>query len=217
MDARPLIRRARLILEDNVSDVKKGIFWSDYEIVLALNAAQNMFVAYCVRNKLHNHIQGLYKNTNYLNNNDPLPNDYMHGVSALIGINENNLEATRLYYGGEAEIYRYNVTQSMCGIIGNIILFYIRGTPAGGILNYYRKPTYLNFINPSNVMDFNEEIYFNTIAVLAARILGIKETQNTRDIKRHVKMKISTDKHPLNIANYVKIYDYDVEHITTIK
>lgn len=217
MDAVPLIRRVRLILEDVENPTKKGEFWSDAEIILALNAAQDIFVSYCIRNKLNKHIQGLYRRTDVIPSQSNLPSDYLHALSALTV--QNNIQRfARLYFGGDADMFRYNITQNKCLIIGDKIYFYDGINEVNGILNYYKKPSKISvYIDPEipydPSKDFTDDIYLKVIAKYAARILGIKETMTSRDIRRHIKAKTDTDTNPLNIANYLKVYDYNVEHV----
>ena len=78
----------RDILKDTQSPVQQGSFWSDWEIYLALNAAQESFLNTCINHKFKNCLNTLITQTTPAQTVDITllanPNRYMHYASANI-------------------------------------------------------------------------------------------------------------------------------------
>jgi len=194
MNGDVLANRVRLILRDTQSPADQGLFWSDMEIALALNNAQAIFVNASLRLGLSYLLAGLNVTTGFVTPPDtgwiPLPDNYLHYVSAMVGTDQFQVVA-RVYQGATAEVFRnsnvagvFIVGNQYRGILGN-------DTNTGVILNYFRKPSYIgltslgdNINRPDfNVQDFDMYIYTDIIATHAAVLLGFKEIQTQRDFK----------------------------------
>ena len=90
MNGEPLILQVRRYLRDIETDVDKGTFWDDREIILALNVSQDVVVNHLIDNKQYQALNRLV--SAYLYNPDSpvsfwrnLPSDYLHFFSAQTG------------------------------------------------------------------------------------------------------------------------------------
>lgn len=223
MNGDVLINRIRTILKDNPDSTRQGQFWDVKEIVLALNASQDIFVNYCINNKLNHLISSLLVNTGYLTHTFLLPNialpvDYLHYASGRVGPDINNLRLARVYIGGTGETYR-PTSQDAIIILRNSIQFRVNGTLTGGVLYYYKTPsfigdsiTYTGVTDFSN-QDFNFYIYRDIIAQQAAVLLAMKEVQTQRDFKKYQRTFAELALQPKELMNYAMEYDKSIQPI----
>ena len=212
MNGDNLALKIRDILRDTQSMVQQGSFWSNWEIYLALNAAQECFINTCLTHKLKNCLNTLITQTtpaasvnlSLLTN----PNRYLHYVSANIVGEPNRL--ARIYLGNEGHVFR-NVQHDFCYIENNIVTFFSRIAPVTGILYYYRYPSKIELTSvqgtPNTAIDFPME-YYDIIALHASMILGLKETQTQRDIKNKQQIKAKVLMTPQELIH--RIADVDM-------
>ena len=214
MNGDNLALKIRDILKDTPSMVQQGTFWSDWEIYLALNAAQESFLNSCIIHKLHNCLNTLIAQTIPATTIDlsliTNPNRYMHYVSANIVGEPNRL--ARIYLGNEGHVFR-NVDHDFCYIENNIASFFSRGIATNGILYYYRYPSRIELTSvqgtPNTNIDFPAE-YYDIIALHASVILGLKETQTQRDIKNKQQVKAKVLMTPSDLIHRIADVDMTV-------
>lgn len=82
-----LLSQVRKYLRDMETNTDKGLFWDDWEIILALNSAQDIIVSKLIDNKQYQSLNRLvsaylYNPTTHFWRN--LPSDYLHYISGQI-------------------------------------------------------------------------------------------------------------------------------------
>jgi hypothetical protein len=165
----------------------QGQFWSDYELLLFLNMAQDTVLDNALVYNNEYILSHLHAATTQqgLGDTDPvdLPNDYMHYQSAVVEWDESYLSMAKLYMGGEGEYYR-DTQQHMAWIDRDVVKFYSNGVPVRGILYYYKYPAEIT------IGDFNEtfgiDVYNNLIVKQALVFAGLKEPQTQREFKNYI-------------------------------
>lgn len=209
MNGDGLIVRVRRLLRDEQSPSSQGEFWDDKQIVLALNASQDLFANYCLNNKSINYLQGLSTQT-YFGPSGAVPSDYLHYISATVGDVDSNLELSRIYTGGECIPYLYNKKITATFILGNQLLYYHKGQQTSGNLHYYKYPSYIGATSLGDqsrtdfaVIDFPPFIYYDVITNQAVQLLGMKEIQTQRDFKKRKRLKLQEMLQPSNHDNYL--------------
>lgn len=181
MSGSELITYVRNVLRDVVSSYSQGEFWEDEEILLALNAAQDIFLNNCLKLKQHNFLRWLITRTAYSDNPiQAMPLDYVHYMSAKVG-EEDDLKLSELYMGGTA-VHHWRTKQAKTMIVNSSLYYRRNRLPAGGRMYYYKRPTVII----DNVFDnsFDDEVYRTQIVNLASVISAMKETSTSRDFKR---------------------------------
>lgn len=226
MNGDNLARRVRAILRDETSDTVKGEFWRDEEILLSLNAAQDVFVDFCLRGQRRDLIKGLIKSSPYqtAGTTDSLLTvaaDYLMYSSAQVGPGAGQLRMSRVYLGGEGYDYLY-VNHDATVILGNDIYFIDDGDPqGGGVLHYYKQPSYIGlseYNDPTDpgatdpradftVQDFDDYIYYDLMAIHASVMLGAKEPTTQRDFKNYSSVVSQIVLYPQYVNNYVDNYE----------
>jgi hypothetical protein len=207
MNGLSLLTHVRKVLRDVQSDYVKGEFWHDVEVVLALNAAQDAFVNYCLDNRHYHLLDSLLTNTGYVLGTT-LPTDYLYYSSAKAGSTAGTQVIARVYDGGEAYQYRW-VSHTAALITQDSYTFIYNGVTSSGTLYYYRRPSYIGLASLGDNtrtdfgdIDFDDYVYNNFIASHAAVLLAIKEIQNQRDIKTLVKYFKEATTQPKEVAEY---------------
>ena len=212
-----LIRRVRRILRDtgentlqpnpNMLNSEAGQFWSDYEVLTALNVAQDFLINKAIQTKNRDLLNMLVVRGAYVNQPDgvgitlfPLPVDFLHYIDCKVGL-PNQLHIGRIYYCSDAIPY-LNVRHDALFIIGNTYTMSSMGSfNVGGILNYYKRPTRIT----SGTFDdcFLPKVYETEIVRYAASILGTKEIHTQRDYKNYetVKTSLKTKPNQPNMAS----------------
>jgi len=228
MNGDPLAAKIRRILRDFTSPTRGGQFWSDEEIRLALNAAQDIFINFCLNNDLYYLLDRLISVVQVpISTDNPItvPQDYLHFASAVVG-KESGQDIDRvaqIHIGGDADKYMWVVHDS-CNIIADEIHFMAAGVWGIGQLFYYKRPSFIGLTslgddtNPDfNDVDFEDSIYDDVICYHAALLLGIKETRNKRNVlyDRTFMNKVLTV--PQNIENYADIETPSVKYDEVIK
>ncbi len=228
MNGDALIIRVRRILRDTANKTEQGEFWSDREIILALNVAQDIFINFCLTNNILYLLSDLINPTSYIpseeNYNWPLP--YMHYVSALAG-NEANLKPARIYLGAEG--YHYlRAAHKSCTILNNSIYFtdgdITPPSDGSGVLYYYTYPSYIGATslgdNPSSPIpgivprpdfqkiNFDDFIYKDIFVNHAAVILGLKEITNQRDYKKYKRQITEIMTNPPVYSNFINNVEF---------
>lgn len=183
-------------------------FWNDIEIILALNNAQDIIVNACIRNKLYHLINGLTQTTGITshtpNNPISLPNDYLHYISGMVGI-QGNLVTAKIYLGGEGVKF-INSFRKHCGIHIFSGMYYYIHPQLSGQLFYYRRPSIItmnNTLPDFNIVDFSTNIY-NCISDQAILLLAMKDIQTQRDIKIMRNNMMTLIKQPKILEYYIK-------------
>lgn len=213
MDATPYIARVRRILQDYTDTHHAGTFWLDYYVLLALGQAQNIVINTLLRIRNHHALRYLVSS---VDGTSPvtLPSDYLHYISAVIGdIPDGDIPRTaRLYLGAEGVPYLY-VAHDGCVILGGNIIFLDNGDATKeGRLYYYKRPA--AFVRPgdagfSNTQEFDLHIY-DMMMNVAVRLLGQKDTNNQRDIKKAKRIALATETEGAMSMNPV-LYPVDTE------
>ena len=165
-----------------------GQFWTDYEILLSLNIAQDYVLNRSILSGDREILAMLHRTTGYIFNNGrrlingtTLPNDYLTYINALVGMTAATQRLARIYEGGECLAY-INAKHDAVFLHGNTVAFSVGGNyNGGGTLFYYCRPT--NIVEGDFNNSFPNEIYYNVIARYAASILGTKEIHTQRDYK----------------------------------
>jgi hypothetical protein len=218
MNGDALISTARRILRDEESSTQQGLEWSDREIILALNAAQHVFINFCIRNRHYYLLAPLLTESRLFNpatDGDPIDlgthvqfteKPFLHYSSAYVGAQQ---RIARFYYGGELDSMLH-VNHSFSGLIKDSLYFRDGGAVSEGVLNYYKKPSYIGATSLGDnaradftVKDFDDFIYTDIIVNHACVLLGIKEVQTQREFKKENKTISNMALYPSGIANYI--------------
>ena len=212
MNGQLLVNQIRTVLRDRQSGYAQGEFWQDWEILQALNIAQDKFVDYCLRDKKWaRYLAGLQSSYDYTVINIlpyVLPADYLHYVSAIEKVVIDDIVSYRtagIYLGGDGVNY-FSTSAENAIILGGNIYFIDNREPLGtGILYYYHYPTIItkNIFQSS----FSDYVYNSYICDYATVCLGMKDTQSTRDVrvfKRYVKQLMTQ---PITFDNYIQNKD----------
>jgi len=199
-----LLTRMRRILRDVETDTVKGEFWHDAELMFALNAAQSLYVNYCIRKKDEESLSGLLESNIYTASPSQLPDDYLHYSSAQVGTYP-NLKVSKLYLGGNACPY-LNVSHTATFILGDNIYFWNSDYYDAGILYYYKQPSAIT-VQPVSLQDFPEFIYKDVILNRAVFLIGMKETQTQREFKKMKEEKIRTATSPKEFLYFVEDFE----------
>ena len=220
--------RIRDILRDNPSPTEQGVFWSDNEIRLALNASQDAVVNYSLSIQLTHPLIGLIRTAVY---NAPtqaiidnaygfqgLPNNYMHYASAyVIDTPDEDLSTNRspakIYIGADAETYRNSIHVGVSILQNGVKAVNMLNPNAAFILDYYCYPSYIGLTSLGDasrldftITDFSPE-YYDIILRHAAVLLGTKETLNQRDFKKRQEEHLSLSLKPRGLTHLVKDLD----------
>jgi len=175
VDGTRLITYVRKVLRDVLSDYQKGEFWDDDEILLSLNAAQDVFLNNCLKLRQLHYLRWIIRRTDYETGSRPLPADYVYYVTAHVG-DDDDLKLAELYLGGVAEIHRRARQRQALIVLDRIE--YIRGrVQSGGRLYYYSRPTPI--IADEFDASFDEEVYDTQIVNLASVMCAMKETSTS--------------------------------------
>lgn len=188
MNGTLLVAQVRRLIRDSETAIVKGLFWSDAEIYLALNAAQDSFVNLCLQAKLYHCLSSIIRVTLPATTIDlsllPVQDKYLHYLSAYV-INGTEKRLCRIYLGAEGLGYS-NTNHDYCFIEKDDVSFYSMGLPDQGIFTYF---TYPNAISPAATLPSFPQDYYDVIVKHAAMILGIKESMNQRNIKLKTNIK----------------------------
>lgn len=198
MNGNNLIQRVRLLLRDvgydnnnavtsNYTSTIAGRYWQDYEILLALNAAQDYYVDAFLSVKDKEAlsflvVRGTYQPNWNLDLQTPnlLPADYLYYVNGTVGPID-GLRIARIYCGADCLAYM-NVRHDAIFIYNKGVIYSYGGRlNQGGVLNYYKKPSVI--IDGTIENSFSDIIYYDNIVRYASVILGTKEISNQRDYK----------------------------------
>jgi len=214
-----LANKVRRIIRDFNTSTRSGLFWSDNEIRLALNIAQDSFVNFCIDNNLFYYFRKLIRQYEADTSLAPssLPDNFMAYSSALVYDNAEKVPPSKLaqiHVGGDADKYRW-ISHDGCFIINQDIAFTSNGVGTCGVLFYYKYPSFIGLtslndhINRSDfsVVDFDQFIYDNIISYHASVILGMKETKNKRNvlIDRHLLESL------INVTDYTENHQVDAD------
>lgn len=194
-----LITRVRRILRDegentlsvsiNTLNSTQGQFWSDYEILTALNVSQDFLLNKALLSKDYERLSMLVLRDVYFAMPPnpsipliPLPDNYLHYIDGRTGTPQLN-HLARIYIGSDAMSF-LEVKHDAIYIIGNTIGMNFMGNwNIGGYLNYYRRPNKIiaGFFEES----FLPRVYTDDIVRYASTILGTKEIHTQRDYKNY--------------------------------
>lgn len=229
MDGSALVGQVRKLLRDVETNSSQGEFYSDREIIDALNSGQLIFVNYCLEKKLYIFLQGLIRQSGVIGWNaitfqpfllSTLNPSYLHIISGIYNevSSDNNIpRLAQVYIGKNALQYLY-VKHYGIYILGDKIYFSQGRDALGnydikgqGIILYYTYP-YKIYYNPPIpypadylLKSWTDDIYENVIANLGASILSLKDSISQRDIKLIQESKTYT-----NYTTPVLLYLYDI-------
>ena len=208
MNGDKLALRIRNILRDEPTYTDQGVFWSDREIGLSLNLAQDAMFSFFIKNKAYT---PLYKLQSVMTSNSAkvvnLPTDYAQYISAQVSpsaisgrridsvssykrslLVTQNLKNAQIYIGEETAPY-FNVDHSAVYIIGNQLYvrdFHVENPSVN--FYYWKYPSKIgltslqdNSRSDFNTVSFNSNIY-DIIVELASVFLSTKEPQTLRDV-----------------------------------
>jgi len=223
MNGDSLITRVRRVLKDEATNVAQGNFWSDREIILAINAAQSIFIKHALELELHYLLAQLVRKTVYSTSatNYVFSPECFSYISAQVG-DIDNLKPARIYMGGDGMYYE-NTHHKAVILIGKDVYFidgaYTDPKNGWGVLHYYTYPSYIGATslgdNPSAPIppivpktdwysiDFEDWVYNDVIANHAAVICGLKETTNQRDFKKYKRVMGEMMMNPGIYANHI--------------
>ena len=186
MTGSELIFKVRKILRDQEDPWLKGEFWSDEEILLCLNAAQDNLVNYCLVSGNGYLLNGLTSATQHESITSipvtTVPIDYLHYISGQVGEDPSSLKTAKVYLGGDAIPFRYSNYNNAVVIINDQLLFIDNGVIGKGVLHYYRRPS--SIVKTAFQDSFDRYVYTDIIANNASVIAGMKEIQTQRDYKK---------------------------------
>lgn len=194
-----LVNRVRRINRDlgentlqanpNTLNSEAGQFWSDFEVLTALNVSQDFLVNRAIQDGNVDLLDMLIVRGVYLDQNPfgglaltPLPSDYLHYIDAMVG-EPDALHIARIYYCSDAIPYLH-VRHDALFIIGNFYTMSSMGLfTIGGVLNYYKRPS--KIVIGTFTDSFIPRVYETEIVRYAAAILGTKEIHTQRDYKNY--------------------------------
>jgi hypothetical protein len=204
MDGDKLIDRVRTILGDVETSYKKGTFWSEVEILQSLNLSQDIFINACIRLKQYYFLNGLITSADFFTaaGENDLPADYLHYISAVAGAVKDFslLRMARVYLGGIGYTYMY-VNHDAVIILGDSIYFKQGGDDSKGILFYFCRPT--DIVAETFDSVFPDYVYYDILANHASIMLGMKETQTSREFKKTRRQIQQIVLYPKRIDNYI--------------
>jgi hypothetical protein len=189
---------------NNITDRSdKGHFWSDRLVFLVLDIAQHVFFNQAIILKDEVALGGLYSGTSF-SGVAQLPADYgMYIGGAVYPPNGYNEKMARIYVGGETELFRY-VNHYAIYLVGNTITARWQNSyPANGRMYYWRLPTPITTTG-QNLTDFSDYIYDDWIVTQASVLLGMMETQTSREFKNYTLVKQKTILNPKKFVNYIE-------------
>lgn len=205
------ISRVRNILRDEQSPTDKGEFWTDREIILALNASQSVICNFLVENRAYSALSRLQMAEIYpAQTAGILPNNYMHFISAqvspqfiaatsgtvsqykmsLLG-SSNVFKTAQVYLGGDSVPY-LKVSHTAVFIVGNNVYcqdYIVNQNTTSFVLYYWEKPSYIGATSlaDNTRLDFNTVSFpssvYDIIIEHASAMLGTKEPQTQRDLR----------------------------------
>ncbi len=182
MDATPYIERIRRITGDYEDEYRKGLFWADHFLLLALNAAQDAVFSKALDLPVGYPLRRLVTPLVSPGGPLPLPADYAHFVTGVITRDSGERRFARVYLGAEAVTFFHSLHDAVF-IVGDTAYFQDMGNLDGtGVLHYYRRPSPL--LRPGDpgftaAQEFDAAIY-DIILNLAIKIISIKETLTRR-------------------------------------
>jgi len=183
-----LTRRNLLDWIEANEDNKQGEFWHDFEILTALNTAQDVVVNFLIEQKLWHHLRFLQTSTTLGPGGllSSLPEPYLHYLSAAVADQDGQLEPAKIYIGGESLVMSVLAHRNL-EILNNTYVFNFNRQPGEGIMYYLRRPNRIVLApTPSINADFDEWIYKDAICNYAAILLGIKSIQTIREAGKQI-------------------------------
>jgi len=212
MNGDALIQDVREILRDVQTPIHQGQFWDDREIILALNAAQDVFVNFCLKYEHYNLLDRLFTYIQNTSNPQAIPSDYLMYASGEV-LSEEVSKIAQIHIGGDADKYMWAFHDAI-NIVGSLMYFIVNGAYGYGTLYYYKKPSYIgatslgDAVRPDfNTVDFDSYIYTDIFVNHASMLLGLKEIQTTRDYKKMKRVMQDLAIKPEHIENYVEHKD----------
>ena len=185
-----LLNMIRRHLKDLPTATEQGEFWSDDEIRLVVNIAQDIVLNNSLVLDNDKVLEHLLRATYYEATFGPvaLPDTYLHYYSAQTKQGGRFMPAS-IYTGGEVPLYK-DVEAGVCLIWGNTIHFKSAGNIEEGWLYWYERPEEIVF-NDEELESFTEEVYYDYILPIAEYFLGMKEPQTQRELKLKARSLVS--------------------------
>lgn len=225
----PVIRR---ILNDLPTPNYQGSFWADYEIRLALNLSQHVFLRYAIQQNQKHLLSKLINttpfggpvDTYFRNPNNP---KLLYPLKALVAQpnDDDILQEARIYYADS--LSHLDAGQSACYIFQNLLIYRVRvptegrSIPTKGQLVYIKYPgnifltTDTTYVPTPNdlVADYELYVYEQFIVPYACVILGMKEITNQRDFKLWKNYIATIFSLPPKASHFVQDYEFTGEKI----
>lgn len=211
-----LLNIVRRHLKDLPTGTEQGEFWSNDEIRLVVNIAQDIVTNNALIMDNDKILEHLLRATEYeaAFAGVALPSTYLHYYSAQVQQGGRYMPAS-IYQGGEVPLYQ-NVEAGICLIWADTVHFKSGGSPADGWLYWYERPDAIVF-NDDEMTSFTEEIYYDYIIPVAEYFLGMKEPQTQRELKLKMRalqewatgtryltnFKTSEDQYDVNKSPYI--------------
>jgi len=231
-----LIERIRTISKDRESEIVQGKAWADREIVLALNASQDIFINYCINNKNIDLISGLLVKTKlfiptempvditdiaiFVDDNG-IHYEYMQIADGVVGAAVDFLSPAQIYLGGEFESY-FSVNHNYIALVRNILRIRAGTADGYGYIRYWKKPSYIGATSLGHdvrtdflMKDFPDFVYDDIFVSHAKVLLGFKTIQNQMDIKKYKDYIRNVVLKPAKWENYVQPVDIAAEIVGT--
>lgn len=173
----------------NTLNSEAGQFWSDFEVLTALNVGQDFLVNRAIQDGNVDLLDMLIVRGVYVDQPSqvgmtliPLPPDYLHYIDAMVGAPD-ALHLARIYYCSDALPFLH-VRHDALFIIGNFYTMSSMGLfTVGGVLNYYKRPS--KIVIGTFTDSFIPRVYETEIVRYAAALLGTKEIHTQRDYKNY--------------------------------
>lgn len=194
-----LIDKTRVILRDrgrnnlaplgDTMNSVSGQFWSDYEVLVCLNIAQDYVINRAILLKdtallQMLIVQGVYQTapSNPLIPHLNLPNDYLQYIDGKVG-SAPNYHIARIYLCGDAIPFLHAKHDAIYILRDTIIYNNMGNYNVGGILNYYKRPT--KIVQGEFENSFVNKVYYDYIVRYGAALLSTKEIHTQRDYKNY--------------------------------
>jgi hypothetical protein len=192
--------------DNSILSTNRNVFWTDDEILAALNGCQLSYCNFCIENEQKEKLL-LLIDQYQINAKlwDFLPNNYLHYVS--VRANKFDFDVpVKIYLGGDGFQFLNSKIDALI-IFNNLITLRVGNQYGTGTLYYYKKP---NQIIIGTFIDSFAD--YRIICDYASTLLGLKEIQTTRDFKGKKKLLQELATKPYTFANYLK----DLEVITKV-
>lgn len=184
MNATSYFNRIRQLLDDPaVSSKKKGFFWTDNEIVSALNYSQNTIVSFLCKKREDYILQNLVTSVTG-NSTVAIPTNYFYHLAGQILLN-GIYRPAQLYLCGISKTFWYS-SHYCVSVLKDYAYFRSKDGYESGKLVYYKKPSVMS-IDPLSGAFYEQDSFdrtlYDVITNHAAACLALRLEPNPRFAK----------------------------------